>query len=65
MSQAYTEHDPVPWADFEDIESELLCSDREVTVGAFPALDRQSREAVIRLAGSHRWTGRAARSGNR
>ena len=55
MSQAYTDHDPVLGVDFEDIESELLCSDREVTVGAFPALDRQAREAVIRLAESRPW----------
>ena len=65
MSQTYTDLDPVPGADFEDIESELLCSDREVTVGAFPALDRQSREAVIRLAASHPWSGPAVPFGTR
>ena len=55
MSQTHTDPDPVLGDDFEDIESELFCSDREMTVGAFPALDRQSREAVIRLAASRPW----------
>lgn len=58
MSQTYTERAPVLGADFEDIETELFCSDRKVTVGAFPALDRESREMVMHLAEGRPWAGR-------
>ena len=58
MPRKANEQDPVLWSDFEDIQSELLCSDREATVGAFPALDRQAREAVMHLAESRPWAGR-------
>lgn len=58
MSQIHIEQFPVLGADFEDIESELFCSDREVTVGAFPALDPESREMVMHLAEGRPWAGR-------
>ncbi|HET6874930.1 MAG TPA: hypothetical protein VFH70_09140 [Acidimicrobiales bacterium] len=40
---------------FDDIESELLCSDREATLGVFLGSDERSPQSMVDLARARPW----------